>query len=49
MIGMFIAELAIFLHLELAGLVLLILRDGIIPPFTFLACQQYNLSHTPFL
>ena len=46
---MLIAELAILLHLKLAGLVLLILGDGIIPPLAFLACQQYYFAHIPFL
>jgi hypothetical protein len=36
---MLVAELTILFHFQLAGLVLLILGDGIIPPFTFLACQ----------
>lgn len=40
-----VAELAELLHLELAGLVLLILGKRIIPPFTFLACQQYDIAH----
>lgn len=48
-IRMLIAELAILLHLKLAGLVLLIFCDGIIPPLAFLACQQYDLAHIPFL
>jgi hypothetical protein len=36
---MLIAELAELFHFKLAGLVLLILGDGIVPPLAFLACQ----------
>ena len=46
---MLVAELAVLLQFQLAGLVLLVFRDGIIPSFTFLARQQYDLAHIPFL
>ncbi len=46
---MLVAELAVLLHFQLAGLILLVLRDGIIPPLAFLTCQQYDLAHIPFL
>ena len=48
MSGMLVAELAEFLHLKLAGLVLLILGDGIILPLTILTCQQYYFTHIMF-
>jgi hypothetical protein len=47
--GMLIAPLAKLLHLKLAGLVLLVFGNGIIPPFTFLARQQYYITHILFL
>jgi len=43
---MLIAKLAILLNLELAGLILLVFRDGIVPPLAFLARQQDYLTHT---
>lgn len=47
--GMLIAELTILLHFKLTGLVLLVLGYRIIPSFTFLACQQYDITHMLFL
>lgn len=43
--SMLVAKLAKLLYFQLAGLVLFILSNGIIPSFTFLARQQNDLSH----
>jgi len=43
---MLIAKFAILLDLELAGLILLVFRDGIVPPLAFLTRQKDYLTHT---
>jgi hypothetical protein len=45
---MLVAELAILLNLKLAGLILLILGDGIVAALAFLTRQQYYLPHASF-